>query len=41
MNDSEYEGPGAWGAWALALLGGLFLLATAATVHSVIVTLGG
>lgn len=36
----EYDGPGAWGAWAMGLLLALFLLATGATVHSLLVTLG-
>lgn len=36
-----YEGSGAWGTWALVLLGILFVIATAATVHSVLVTFGG
>lgn len=36
----EYEGPGAWGSWAIGLLLALFLLATGATVHSLLVTLG-
>lgn len=39
-SSAGYEGPGAWGFWALALLTVLFVLATGATVHSIIVTLG-
>lgn len=38
---ADYEGPGAWGTWALALLLGLFLLSAAATVHSIVVTFTG
>lgn len=38
---SGYSGPGAWGPWALALLGALFVIATAATLHSILVTFGG
>lgn len=41
VGETEYDGPGAWGAWALGLLAALFLIATGATVHSIIVTLGG
>lgn len=37
----DYEGPGAWGPAALWLLGGLFVLSAAATVHSILVTFGG
>lgn len=37
----DYEGSGAWGTWALGLLLALFLLSAAATVHSIVVTLGG
>lgn len=37
----EYAGPGAWGPAALWLLGGLFVLSAAATVHSIVVTFGG
>lgn len=36
-----YDGPGAWGTWALVLLIGLLLIATAATVHSIVVTFTG
>lgn len=36
-----YDGPGAWGPAALWLLGGLFLLSAAATVHSILATFGG
>lgn len=36
-----YEGPGGWGTAALALLGGLFLVSAALTVHSVMTTFGG
>lgn len=38
---ADYAGPGAWGTWAMVLLIGLFLIAAGATVHSMIVTLGG
>lgn len=34
-----YEGPGAWGTWAMILLVVLFLVATGATVHSILATL--
>lgn len=37
----EAEDPGAWSTAALTLLIALFLLATAATVHSMIVTFSG
>lgn len=37
----EYDGPGPWGPAALWLLGGLFLISAAATVHSIVVTFGG
>lgn len=36
-----YDGPGAWGAAAIWLLVGLFVLGTALTVHSIVVTFGG
>lgn len=37
----QYAGPGAWGAAALWLLGVLFALSAAATVHSILATFGG
>lgn len=37
----EYAGPGAWGAAAMWLLGTLFVLSAAATVHSILATFGG
>lgn len=37
----DYTGPGAWGAAALWLLGTLFVLSAAATVHSILATFGG
>ncbi len=37
----EYEGPGAWGPAAMWLLGALFVLSAAATVHSILATFGG
>lgn len=37
----EYEGPGAWGPAAMWLLGVLFVLSAAATVHSILATFGG
>lgn len=39
-NYGDYEGPGAWGPAALWLLGTLFALSAAATVHSILVTFG-
>lgn len=38
---ADYEGPGAWGTWALVLLVVLFVLAAGATVHSMVVTFTG
>lgn len=38
---AEYAGPGAWGPAALWLLGTLFVLSAAATVHSILATFGG
>lgn len=37
----QYAGPGAWGPAALWLLGALFALSAAATVHSILATFGG
>jgi hypothetical protein len=37
----EYTGPGAWGTAAMWLLGTLFVLSAAATVHSILATFGG
>lgn len=37
----DYEGPGAWGAWAIGLLLFLFVVGVVATIHSAVVTLGG
>lgn len=37
----EYEGPGPWGPAALWLLGGLFLISAALTVHALLATFGG
>lgn len=37
----DYSGPGAWGTWALVLMGGLFVIAALATAHSILVTFGG
>lgn len=37
----EYSGPGAWGAAALWLLGGLFVISAALTAHSILATFGG
>lgn len=37
----EYEGPGAWGPAAMWLLGALFVISAAATVHSILATFGG
>ena len=36
-----YDGPGGWSTAAMAVLLGLFALAVAATVHSMLATLGG
>lgn len=38
---ADYTGPGAWGPAALWLLGVLFVLSAAATVHSILATFGG
>lgn len=38
---ADYPGPGAWGPAALWLLGVLFALSAAATVHSILATFGG
>ena len=37
----DYDGPGAWGPAALWLLGGLFVISAALTVHSMLATFGG
>lgn len=37
----DYDGPGAWGPAALWLLGGLFVISAALTVHSILATFGG
>lgn len=37
----EYAGPGGWGPAAMWLLGALFVLSAAATVHSILATFGG
>jgi hypothetical protein len=36
-----YDGPGGWSTAAMAVLLGLFVLAVAATAHSMLATLGG
>jgi hypothetical protein len=38
---ADYEGPGAWGSWAIGLLLALFVIGAVATVHSILVTFGG
>lgn len=38
---ADYEGPGAWGAWAIGLMLALFVIGALATVHATVVTFGG